>query len=253
MSRSSKWLFSLVVVVLAASFGLAALAQSTTTSTETKEFTVIEVNGNKVVARTSDGVVKEYTVPAGFMFHVEGKDVTVADLHPGQKGTATITTKVTTTPVTVTEIKEGEVVKATGGNVVIKGPNGLQSFTQGKLDKRGVQIYKNDKLVTIADLRVGDKISATIVTSHPPKIVSERSVKASMVAVPPTPAPMAAAPAAAPAPAAEPAPAPAPVAEAKPKKLPKTASPLPLLALLGSLSAAAGFGMTAVRRLRARG
>jgi len=49
------------------------------------------------------------------------------------------------------------------------------------------------------------------------------------------------------------APAPVPVAEAKPakkKKLPKTASPMPLVGLLGGLSVAAGAGLRAIRRSR---
>ena len=248
MSRSSRWLFSVLVVVLAVSFSVAALAQ-TTTSTETKEFEVISVSGNTLVGRLSDGTVKAVTVPPGFMFKVEGKDVSVADLQPGQKGTAVITNKVTTTPVTVTEVREAEVVTASGGTIVVRGPKGLQSFTQGKADKMGIKLFKDGKPVDITALRAGDKLTATIVTQKPPKTVTERSVKASMAA----PAPKAAPPAA-PAAAAAPAPAPAaPVAEAapaKPAKLPKTASPLPLLALFGSFSAAVGLGMTAARLRR---
>jgi LPXTG-motif cell wall-anchored protein len=81
--------------------------------------------------------------------------------------------------------------------------------------------------------------------------VTEREIKASAKAAAKKEeaAPAAAAPAAepAPAPAAEPAPAPAP----EHKKLPKTASPMPLVALIGFLSLGAGLGLTAIRRTRA--
>ena len=49
----------------------AALAQTTTTS-ETKKFTVIAVDGNKLVVRLPEGT-RELTVADDFRFNVDGK------------------------------------------------------------------------------------------------------------------------------------------------------------------------------------
>jgi DNA mismatch repair ATPase MutS len=43
----------------------------------------------------------------------------------------TITTTTTVTPVSVTEIRNGEVFRKMGNSVVVKGPNGLQMFSEG--------------------------------------------------------------------------------------------------------------------------
>src|SRR4051794_32033206 len=104
-----------VRVVLAAmavcSTAVTSAAQSTTTSsTQTKAFEVIAVSGNDLVVKLPEGT-REIVVPNDFRFTVDGKQLAAADLKPGMKGTATITTKTTVTPVVVTEVKNGEVVQ----------------------------------------------------------------------------------------------------------------------------------------------
>src|SRR5262245_13192204 len=83
------------VVALAALclFGLAtsAAAQTKSTTTETKRFEIISVDGNTLVVRGAEGT-KEITVPADFKLTVNGTPTAVSDLKPGMKGTATITT-----------------------------------------------------------------------------------------------------------------------------------------------------------------
>ena len=86
------------------------LAQTTTT-TETKKFQVIAVDGNQLVVKLPEGT-RELTVPDDFRFNVDGKMLSVHELKPGMAGTATITTKTTVTPVTVTEVKNGTVMQA---------------------------------------------------------------------------------------------------------------------------------------------
>ena len=88
-----------------------SLAQQTTTSTETKTFEVLAVDGNQLVVRLPEGT-RELTVPDDFRFIVNGKPLSVRELKVGMKGTATITTRTTVTPVTVTEVKNGTVVRA---------------------------------------------------------------------------------------------------------------------------------------------
>ena len=102
---------------------------------------------------------------------------------------------------------------------------------------------KDGKAVDISELRANDQLTATIVTSKPPRILTEKQVQASLAKS----AGGGAAPAAA-APAHSTAPAPAATSGAEPRKLPKTASPLPLLGLVGLASLIAGLGLTVTRR-----
>src|SRR5579884_958685 len=97
----------------------AALAQQTSTTTETKKFQVIEVEGNQLVVNLPEGT-RELTVPDDFRFDVDGQMLSVHELKPGMKGTATITTTTTSTPVTVTEVKDGTVLKNTGMGLYVR-------------------------------------------------------------------------------------------------------------------------------------
>ena len=234
------------------------LAQTATTS-ETKKFQVISVDGNELVVKLPEGT-REMTVPAGFRFNVDGKMLSVQELKPGMAGTATITTKTTVTPVTVTEVKNGTVMQAQGNSIIVRTDDGIKMFTQSDIDKRGVKIMRDGQPATISDFRTNDRLTATIVTAKPPRVMTEKEVQATLA--------KSGGGAAAGAPAASRRPrrrrrcAPAPSARTsggvlaaatsggEPRKLPKTASPLPLLALTGFASLLVGLGLT-VRRRRA--
>ena len=238
-------------------------AQTTGSSTETKKFQVISVDGNQLVVKLPEGT-RELTVPDDFRFTVDGKSLSVHELKPGMAGTATVTTKTTVTPVTVTEVKNGTVMQNMGSSILVRTDQGMKMFSQGEIDKRGVKIMKDGKPVDISELRANDRLSATIITSKPPRVMTEKQVEATLAkssggAAPAGAAPAGAAPArstarppsgAAAAPAAAPAPTSAATSGPEPRKLPKTASPLPLLGLVGLASLIAGLGLT-VRRRRA--
>ncbi len=260
--------------VLACLSGTAS-AQSTTTSTETKKFEVIAIDGNQLVVKLPEGT-REITVPNDFRFTVNGQALTLQQLKPGMAGTATITTTTKSTPVTVTEVKNGTVEHSAATTIIVRTDEGFRSFSQGEIDKRGVKIYRAGKPANVSDFRPGDKISAVIVTSMPPKVVSQQEVNAQLAASGGAPAGAArppAAPAAAAsggssasaggaaarpagasaAPAAPAAPAAAGTSGASARRsLPKTASPLPLLGLLGGISLLAGSGLTIRRRFTRR-
>lgn len=233
----------IAVCVLSLSVGTAAFAQTSTTESvatkkTTKTGTVVSVSGNKVVLHEADGN-HEYNPPPGFKVQVAGKDVGVDQLKPGMKVTAVITDQVTTRDVTVTKVVSGKVMTVAPSGFVIldnKGQYKSYNFT----DADGNDIYFTQADGTSVPLRnnvqVGDQMSGTFVTKLPPQVIDKRSVTASAVA-PPEPAPAA---------------APAAVAAATPppKKLPKTASPLPLIGLLAALSAGIALSLRGARALR---
>jgi LPXTG-motif cell wall-anchored protein len=239
--RLDRVVMAAVLVCLTAAVGLA----QTTTTTETKQFKVIAVDGNHLVVSLPEGT-KEMNVPDDFRFTVDGRQLSVRELRPGMSGTATVTTRTTLTPVTVTEVKNGTVLHATPVSIIVRTDEGLNKmFTQSDVDKRNIRIMREGKPAQISDFRANDRLSATIVTSMPPKVLTEKEVQATLAR---------SAPAAARTAAAQPAPEP-PVASASAgtssaaPTLPKTASPLPLLGLAGLLSLAAGIGLS-VRRCR---
>jgi len=173
---------ALMLCALIVSAGVAA-AQQTSTSTELKNFTVVSVDGNQVVLAGTGGA-REITVPDDYRFTVDGKQMSVHDLKPGMTGTATITTKTTVTPVYVTQVKQAEVYQASGSSIILRGPDGFQSFTEGQIDKRGIKIIIDGKPVKFTDLRRGDRLTATIVTTGTPQIITERQVEAMLAKAP---------------------------------------------------------------------
>jgi LPXTG-motif cell wall-anchored protein len=256
MRRNVSW-FAATVLALGLSVGVAS-AQTSKTS-ETKKFTVIAVDGNQLVVRLPEGT-KEITVPEDFRFTVNGQSMSVHDLKPGMSGTAVITTTTTVKPVTVTEVRNATVQQVAGSTIIVRGQNGFRMFTQGDVDKRNVRIMKDGKPVSLSELHTGDHLTATIVTEKPPQVMTQRQVDASLAAggpekvaatsgaaaAPPPPPPARATGTGTGAGAAAPAPPPAPAA----KKLPKTASPLPLVGLIGLAALSIGVALSARRRRR---
>ena len=227
-----------------------AFAQSTSTSTETRQFEVIAVNGNDLVVSTPEGP-RQLTVPDDFRFTIDGLPVSVRELKPGMAGTATITTRTTMTPVTVTEVKDGTVAQVTASTIVVRTAEGLRSFSQSDIDKRGVQIIRDSKPAQLSDFRPGDRLTATIVTTRPPAIVTEREVQATLTEAPaPAPAPQAPEPAVSvpstPTPVATT--GSAPPAEPAARTLPKTAGSTPLIGLVGAAWLALGAALATRRR-----
>ena len=83
----------------------------------------------------------------------------------------------------VTEIKSGQVMKALGTSVIVRTPTGLQMFSQGEIDKRGITIMKDGKKIELRPAE-GDQLSATIVTEGPPQVMTETQYQAALSAAP---------------------------------------------------------------------
>jgi len=150
--------------------------------------------------------------------------------------------------------------------IIVRTAEGVRSFTQGEVDKRGVKLIREGKPAELSQFRPGDQISATIITSLPPRVLTEKEVQA---IVPTAAATSGAAPAAAPArppsaaaassaptaSSAAAAPSAARTASAPATQnqtastLPKTASEWPLFALASALLLAMGLALTIRRRL----
>jgi hypothetical protein len=230
-----------------------------TVTTQVERAEVVYVSGNELVVRMESGEIKHFTVASNATALVDGKQLTLRDLKPGMKLQRTVTT--TSTPTTVTTVRtiNGKVVQ------VFAPLSLILSFPDGSPNKQ-YKIPENQTFVvdgvkkTAFELRPGMPITATAVTTTSSVQSSEQKVVTGAAPPPPPPPPPATpppqpvllieAPAPAPVPpaTAKPAPAPPRPAEPAPTALPKTASPLPLIGLLGLALFSAALGLRALRR-----
>ncbi len=242
---------------LCVAFSLPAAAQVKSTETvehgaSTKKVTVqrgevVYVSGNDVVFKGEDGSLKHFSnVPDSATVTVDGKELNVHQLQVGmkvEKQTITTSTERTITKVETVTGKVWNVVPPLSVTLTLE--NGTnQTFKIPKGQKFTVDGQQTDAF----GLKKGMVVSAQKITEIPETVVIEQ-IKRTGTTPPPPPPPKADVPVlivAAP---------PTPVEEAKaepaPTKLPKTASQLPLVGLLGALFCGFSFTLMAVRRLTA--
>jgi hypothetical protein len=187
MMKKAAWLAGvLAMLVVGFTFAGATSAQQTQTmTTAVRNFEIVAVDGNHLIVRDERGT-NDYFVPNDFVFTVNGKKMTVSDLKAGMKGSATVTTTTTITPVVVTELRSGVVV-ATGVNsvTVLDSKDSVRKkFTVDQLNARGLQIFKDGKVISISQLNKGDEITATVISQRPPEVVTEREVEATLAQAP---------------------------------------------------------------------
>jgi len=232
-----RFLLGLAVVALAVGF---AAAQRKTV--EIRNGIVLAVQGNQLIVRGAEGV-KEFTIPEDFRFNLDGKMLSVHELQPGMRISSVVTTVESEVPMTSTEVRNVEVVNVSTGAVVIRNEAGeYKKYTAADVQARDIVILREGQPVSIYDLRKGDRITATIVSQMPPQTISESELKVYVQNAPPPPPPP-----------QRPAPAAAPPKPAAPvvAMLPKTASPLPRVALAGLVALALGALLTCIRRFKA--
>ena len=221
-----------------------------TVTTEKMSGEVVQVNGNNLVVKMSNGELRTFNnMPDSRRATIDGKEVGVRDLKPGTKLTATITR--TTTPVTVrtTTVGTGRVRFVAGNTVILTLPNGENKQYTVRPDYKFIV---NGRPATVTELRPGMTVSAE-------KIVEEPTVEIAMdtTVVGQGPRPQVprqqracrrqAAPAARRGVGGRSTAAAQSSAQAPPARLPRTGSPVPLVGLLGLLLVG---GSSAMRRLR---
>ena len=220
-----------------------------TTQVTVQRGTVVYVSGNDVVIQAEDGQLHDFNnVPDSVTVSVDGQQLNVHQLKPGMKvERQTITT---TTPRTVTKVETvtGKVFRVNAPrSVILTLENGQnQSFNIPKGQKFSI----NGKETDAFGLRPGMTVTAQKVTEVPETVVTEE-VKRTGTMPPPPPPPQAGIPVlivmvpAAPAPVET-----ASAAEPAHEHLPKTASELPLVALLGALCCAVALAAMGIRRFK---
>jgi RNase P/RNase MRP subunit p29 len=242
------------IVCLAFTLGANAQVQTQTSvvgnkgtiTTQVERGEVVYVSGNDLVVKMEDGTIRHFAnVPESFRATVDGNQIGIHDLKPGMKLQRTITT--TSVSKTITT------VQSVTGTVWAINPPLSVILTLADGSNQQFKIPKNQKfnvdgqMVDAWGLKKGMKISATRIVEAPEVVVSERrkvtgsSPAPAVAAAPPPPPPPADVPILV---AVLEAPAPAPT------ELPKTASPLPLIGLLGLFSLASSVGLREVRKSR---
>ena len=240
-------------VVLAAAIvcltAVVSLAQQTTTSTATKAFEVLAVDGNTLVVRLPEGT-RELKVADDFRFtdqrtadvraRVEGGHERHRHHHDANDGHTG-------------HRHRGEEwhrpVLSSGTSIIVRTPEGIKSFTQGDIDKRGVKIMRDGKPASVSDFRAGDVLTATIITSRPPQVMTQQQVNATLARRRCTWGRASGGCGTRAVATREPAGTGGPAAAAPaPRTLPKTASSWPLLALASIMSLVMGLTLTIARR-----
>ena len=181
----------------------------------------------------------EYTVPEGFKFHTAtGPEIGVADLKPGMNVSATITDRTTVKDVVTTQNVNGTVKQVAPGGIVVETPtHDLQTYDFKDENGNDVRMMFNGNDIPLRDVKLGDRLSGTIVTQYGPQTTTLRSATAAVNTPAPPP----------PAPDTTPPPAVAAATPARSRRLPHTASPLPLVGVLAGLSLLAALGLRAAR------
>jgi hypothetical protein len=252
------------------------------------QYSVVTVLPDGTVVLKGPSGVRSYQVPAGTTFNADGKSGTaVKDLKPGMNvtGLESGIANWKTTDVMVHEELNAEVVAKAGNSMMIKGAKGVNKYEWSAASD--ITIVKDGKVVDASSINVGDRITGMVIQkavagkAAAPAMAADTSAAdaaAKKAAADKAAADAAAAKkAAADKAAADKAAADAAAAKktaadaaaknaadkaaadaaakaaadaAAAKKLPKTATELPLVGLAGILTLAAGVGLTAIRKSR---
>jgi hypothetical protein len=260
VSTSRKYALHAFGAVAFTLVAVGASAQDTTTTStrqgvsayqaNVRNAEIVYVEGNDLVLKLEDGRIEHLVVPASEKFRIDGKDVTVRELKAGTRLTQTITTTTTPHYVQTVRVLKGKVWHVNSPHsVILTLPDGTNQ--QYKIPEQA-KFTINGQKKSAFDLRKGMVVEATIVTDEERTVVENTKSNVGYTPAPtpqfvdvlliqavPMPAPVKASV------SAEHVDAPVETASAT---LPNTASPLPLLGLLGGLSIASSIGLGLARK-----
>ena len=219
-----------------------------TKTVQVQRGTIVNISGNSAVVKMDDGTLKHFdNVPDNLTFMVDGKPVNIHNAKVGMVLEKQVVTTTTPRVVTTVQTVTGKVWSVQPPNWVIltMDNNQNQKFNIPKGQKFTVDGQEMDAF----GLKKGMIINAQKVVEVPETVVAEQ-IKRTGVAPPPPP-PLK--PDVAVLVVFTPAPAPPPpvetaAAEPAPKKLPKTASDVPLIGLLGALLCAGSLTGMVIRK-----
>jgi hypothetical protein len=208
---------------------------------------IVFISGDSVVIKMEDGEFRNFEhVSDGVSFMVDGKPVNIHNAKVGMKLEKQVVTTSTPRVITTVETVTGKVWSVQPPNWVIltMDNNQNQKFNIPK----GQMFTVDGKQTDAFGLKKGMVVSAQKVTEVPETVVAQEFKRTGKMP-PPPPAPAQNVPILV---VYAPAPGPAPVetapAEPAPKKLPKTASDVPLIGLLGALLCAGSLTGMVIRK-----
>lgn len=217
---------------------------------DTKDTTVAYVEGNHLVVRLADGSLEAMRIPMGEHFDIDGESLTLSELKPGMVLTKEIVTTSRPMVVKTVEVADGTVWFASGSKLIIRLKDGKTAdYTVPEWAKLTVN---GEEGIPLHQLRQGQQITATFITEEPMtmaelKVTShghygtaERETAVEQPEPAATQKPEVAR-------AAEPPTEVEPVAETK--ELPQTASPMPLIGLMGLMALGVSLGLRAFRKI----
>ena len=256
LSRASRCgLLGLGAVCLA--FSLPSTAQVQTSKSETSgegvksvqvdRGEIVYLSGNSAIVKMEDGTLRHFdNVPDSVTFMVDGKPVNIHSAKVGMKIEKETITTTTPRVVTTLETVTGKVWQVTPpSRVILTLENGEnQAFKIPKGQKFTIDGKETDAF----GLKKGMKVSVQRVTEVPETVVAQE-VKRTGSAPPPPPPPKQDVPILVAVARPVPAPAQPAAAEPAPTKLPKTASDLPLVGLLGVWLGALSLMFTVIRKI----
>jgi hypothetical protein len=246
---------------LCIAFSIPAAAQVQTQTSEIKGTTtktvtvergeIVHITGNDVVIRMEDGTLKDFdNISENATFMVDGKSVNIHNAKVGMRLEKQTIVSSTPRVIRTVESVTGTVLHVTPpASVILRLENGeTQSFKIPSGQKFTIAGEEKDAW----GLKKGMKVQATRVTEVPETVVAHE-IKRTGKMPPPPPQPKADVPIlvvavpAPPVPAVETA-----AAEPAPKKLPTTASDLPLIGLLGALFCGLSLAAMTIRAIASR-
>lgn len=204
-----------------------------------KHSTVVFVEGNHLVTRLEDGTLEAVLIPEDFRFHQDGRTLSVHELKPGMILTEMMTTTERPTIVRTVEIHNGSILHIAGQHVYVRDEN---NKVHHLYIPAWATVEINGEQATVFDLRKDMKVNATFITEEPVTVVDrETRMQVHQPAEEAKPAVEHPATTGVEENLNETAQQTEPETQPEQTELPETASPLPLIGLIGLASLAASF------------